>query len=236
MVPSGPTPDPVPAEYARPALMRGLEIEALTGVNPYKFGLIGSTDSDTGLPTASETNFAGKGQKNSRPESRSKPTGIGSSRGWDMGAAGLVAVWAPKFVVQALKDPDGANLDRVQIVKAWANGGGKVHEQVFDVAWSDDREQLPNGSLSPVGNTVDLATGEYTNTIAAAELNATWSDPSFDPAESALYYARVREIPTPRYSLLDAIALGASVNKTDHLATLQKRAYSSPIWYSPQPK
>ncbi len=294
MIPSGPTPDPVAAEYVRTALKRGLEIEARTGVNPYKFGLIGSTDSHTTLSTASETNFSGKGQKDSRPELRSSPTGLGSSRGWDMGAAGLVAAWAaensrqaifdafkrrevyattgtrislrfhaaadegavdtaqgavppnavpmggeistastPVFLVQALKDPEGANLDRIQIVKAWVDADGQSHEQVFDIAWSGDREPDNDGKLPAVGNTVDLATGKYKNTIGAAELNATWRDPSFNAGESALYYVRVLEIPTPRYSLLDAIALGIDVAETGRPATLQERAYSSPIWVSP---
>lgn len=297
MIPSGPTPDPVAAEYVRAALRRGLEIEARTGVNPYKFGMIGSTDSHTGLSTASETAFAGKGQKDSRPELRSKPTGLGSSRGWDMGAAGLVAAWAtantreaifdafkrrqvyattgtritlrffaasdielgkltadivppdaapmgseisaaadssPYFLVQALKDPDGANLDRAQIVKGWVDSTGETHEQVFDVAWSGEREMSLDGKLPPVGNTVDLSSGRYTNTIGAPELSAVWSDPDFDRSQSAFYYVRVLEIPTPRYSLLDAIALGIDVADTGRPATLQERAYSSPIWLSPQ--
>ncbi|MCP4300989.1 MAG: DUF3604 domain-containing protein [Gammaproteobacteria bacterium] len=295
MIPSGPTPDPVAAEYIRAALKRGLEIEAQTGVNPYKFGMIGSTDSHTGLSTASETAFAGKGQKDSRPDLRSRPTGLGSSRGWDMGAAGLVAAWAsensreaifdafkrrevyattgtrislrffattdieatevapdvipqysvpmgseirgtgePVFLVQALKDPDGANLDRVQIVKGWIDSDGQSHEQVFDVAWSGDRQPGTDGKLPPVGNTVDLATGKYTNTIGETQLNVVWTDPGFDAEQPAFYYVRVLEIPTPRYSLLDAIALGLDVEETGRPATLQERAYSSPIWYSPK--
>lgn len=297
MIPSGPTPDPVAAEYVRAALKRGLEIEARTGVNPYKFGLIGSTDSHTGLSTASESAFAGKGQKDARPDLRANPTGLGSSRGWDMGAAGLVAAWAPEntraaifdafkrrevyattgtritlrffathdlelgkltsdaippnavpmggetgaaaeggpfFLVQALKDPEGANLDRVQIVKGWIDSSGQAQERIYEVAWSGDRKTNPDGKLPPVGNTVDLASGRYTNTIGAPELKAVWSDPNFDRDQSAFYYVRVLEIPTPRYSLLDAIALGIDVAETGRPATLQERAYSSPIWYSPQ--
>ncbi len=300
MIPSGPTPEPVEAEYARPALKRGLEIEAKTGVNPYRFGMIGSTDSHTGLSTASETNFAGKGQKDSRPELRSKPTGLGSSRGWDMGAAGLVAAWAPEntrqaifdafkrrevyattgtriglrffagaeltqaqladasypssayevgvpmggelsggkdapgFLVHAMKDPEGANLDRVQIIKGWIDEDGQAQERIFDVVWSGDRKLDGQGRLPAVGNTVDLKTGEYTNDIGAVELKTVWRDPQFDPSQSAFYYVRVLEIPTPRYSLLDAIALGVDVAETGRPATLQERAYSSPIWVVPE--
>ncbi|MDH3362311.1 MAG: DUF3604 domain-containing protein [Gammaproteobacteria bacterium] len=294
MIPSGPTPDPVAAEYVRAALKRGLEIEARTGVNPYKFGMIGSTDSHTGLSTADETAFAGKGQKDARPDLRSNPTGLGSSRGWDMGAAGLVAAWAsensreaifeafkrrqvyattgtrislrffatidgdaseitpdvipegsvpmggeisaigePVFMVHALKDPEGANLDRVQIIKGWIDSDGQSHERVFDVAWSGERQPGADGKLPPVGSTVDLATGRYTNSIGEAQLSVVWTDPGFDAEQSAFYYVRVLEIPTPRYSLLDAIALGINVAETGRPATLQERAYSSPIWYSP---
>jgi hypothetical protein len=294
MIPSGPTPDPVAAEYVRAALKRGLEIEARTGVNPYKFGMIGSTDSHTGLSTADETAFAGKGQKDARPDLRSNPTGLGSSRGWDMGAAGLVAAWAsensreaifeafkrrevyattgsrislrffatmdrdaseitpdvipegsvpmggeisaigePVFIVQALKDPEGANLDCIQIIKGWIDSDGQSHERVFDVVWSGERQPGADGKLPPVGSTVDLATGRYTNSIGETQLSVVWTDPRFDAEQSAFYYVRVLEIPTPRYSLLDAIALGIDVAETGRPATLQERAYSSPIWYSP---
>ncbi|MEM9494901.1 MAG: DUF3604 domain-containing protein [Pseudomonadota bacterium] len=299
MIPSGPTPDPVAAEYVRPALKRGLEIEKKTGVNPYKFGMIGSTDSHTGLSTAEERSFAGKGQKDSKPGIRAEKTGLGSSRGWDMGAAGLVGVWAPEntrqsifdafkrrevyattgtrialrffagaglseadlgaatypdnlykkgvsmggditgagaapqFIVHATKDPDGANLDRVQIIKGWVDEDGASHEKIFEAGWAGDRALDADGKLPAVGDTVDRKTGAYENSIGAAELKLHWRDPEFKPGQSAFYYARVLEIPTPRYSLLDAIALGIDVADTGRPATLQERAYSSPIWYSP---
>lgn len=299
MLPDGPRPDPAASEYVRSALRRGLEIEQRTGVNPYQFGLIGSTDSHTGLTTSSETAFAGKGQKDSRPGSRGDKTGLGSSRGWDMGAAGLVAVWSPEntrqaifdafkrrevyattgtritlrmlageglstdvlanvdtlttasanatrmggeingpatpqILVHALKDPDGANLDRVQIIKGWVDETGTTHETVYNAAWSDDRALDADGNLPPVGNTVDVSTGTYDNTIGAIELSALWTDPDFDAAQSAFYYVRVLEIPTPRYSLLNVLALGIDLAETGRPATLQERAYSSPIWYRPQ--
>ncbi|MBT3430163.1 MAG: DUF3604 domain-containing protein [Proteobacteria bacterium] len=297
MIPSGPRPEPVEAEYARPALLGGLEIGAKTGVNPFQFGMIGSTDSHTGLSTSSESAFAGKGQKDARPEDRSNPTGLGSSKGWDMGAAGLVAVWAeentreaifaafkrrevyattgtrislrffagsqlgaddlkagvypdtayahsvpmggevsgeePHFIVHAMKDPVGANLDRIQIVKGWLDADGTANEQVFDVAWSGERSPGPDGTLPPVGNSVDLKTGAYSNDIGTGDLKALWRDPTFDPGQSAFYYVRVLEIPTPRYSLLDAIELDRDVAETGRPPTLQERAYSSPIWYVP---
>ena len=298
MLPDGPTPQPVASEYARSGLKRGLEIEKTTGVNPYKFGMIGSTDSHTGLSTSSETAFAGKGQKDSRPELRGNKTGLGKSRGWDMGAAGLVAVWAPqnnrqsifaafkrkevyattgtrislrvlsgddlsledlkdqsslatayktatpmggeiggnkapKILVQALKDPDGANLDRIQIVKGWVDKDEKAHERVFDAAWSGKRELTADGKLPAVGNSVDLKTGKYQNNIGAAQLSILWQDPEFEASQSAFYYVRVLEIPTPRYSLLNALVLGIGVSETGRPAFLQERAYSSPIWFSP---
>jgi len=128
-----------------------------------------------------------------------------------------------------MKDPNGANLDRVQIVKGWLKADGSTAEKVYDVALSDGRQ---DGS-QPVGNTVDLTTGKYSNTIGASDFTAVWRDPDFDPGQRAFYYARVLEIPTPRYSLLDAIALGIDVRETGRPATIQERVYSSPIWYTP---
>jgi hypothetical protein len=296
LTPDGRTPDPTAADYLRSGLKRGLELEAGIGVNPYKVGMIGSTDSHTGISAVEETNFAGKSQHDARPEQRSHPTGLGSSKGWDMGAAGYVGVWAtentrqalvdafkrkevyastgprirlrffggfdfsapdaeakdiaavgyakgvpmggdlkasarrvPTFLIAAAKDPNGANLDRIQIVKGWLGEDGKAGETVYDVALSDDRT---DGS-KPVGNTVNLETGHYTNSIGDAELASVWSDPDFDAAQPAFYYVRVLEIPTPRYSLLDSIALGIDWKETNRPATLQERAYSSPIWYTP---
>ncbi len=296
LTPDGRTPDPTQADYLRSGLKRGLELEAKIGLNPFKVGMIGSTDSHTGMSAVEETNFAGKSQHDARPEQRSHPTGLGSSKGWDMGAAGYVGVWAtentrralvdafkrkevyastgprirlrffggfefkaadaqsadlaaagyrkgvpmgsdlkadgnkaPSFLVAAGKDPNGANLDRLQIVKGWLGKDGEAREKVYDVALSDGRS---DGSR-PVGNTVDLQTGQYANTIGDAELATVWIDPDFDASQHAFYYLRVLEIPTPRYSLLDAIALGIDWRDTKRPATIQERAYSSPIWYTP---
>jgi hypothetical protein len=286
--------------YARSALLRGLAVENRIGSNPYKFGMIGSTDSHTGLASAEENNFHGKMALDSTPENKAKEIVPGTS-GWDMGAAGLVAVWAeentraslfdamrrkevyatsgpriglrffggwdfseadfdggdiatagysrgtpmggelsgaaggqaPTFLVMAIKDPVEANLDRIQIVKGWLDESGGVQEKVFDLAWSGDRQQGADGKVPAVGNTVDLKTGTYSNTIGATELAAAWADPEFDPGLPAFYYVRVLQIPTPRHTLLDAIALGIDPAVTGHPATIQDRAYSSPIWYSP---
>ncbi|RLQ22373.1 DUF3604 domain-containing protein [Seongchinamella sediminis] len=296
LTPDGRTPDPTEGDYVRAAFKRGLAWEEQLGVNPFKAGVIGSTDSHTGMSAAEEDNFAGKGQHDSRPGLRPKLTGIGGSRGWDMGAAGYAAVWAtensrqaifeafqrrevyattgpritlrffggfafeqadtrardlagtgyrkgvpmggdlagsddqaPGFLVAAFKDPNGANLDRVQIVKGWLREDGTTAEKVYDVALSDGRA---DGAVM-VGNTVDLETGSYSNSIGASDFTVLWKDPDFDPAQRAFYYARVLEIPTPRHSLLDAIALGLDVAETGHPATIQERVYSSPIWYTP---
>lgn len=137
-----------------------------------------------------------------------------------------------KFLVAAMKDPDGANLDRVQIIKGWLDGEGNTHEKVFDVAWSDDRKPDSNGKLPPVGNTVNLDTAEYTNTIGAPELRGVFVDPDFDPEQKAFYYVRTLEIPTPRWTLYDKVRLGAKID-ADVPLTVQERAFSSPIWYTP---
>jgi len=296
------TPDPTDADYVRSGMKRGLSLEAQLGANPYKFGVIGSSDSHTGLSAVEETAFAGKSKIDAFPGTRGGSSGLGGAKGWDMGAAGFVAVWAsensrqgiyeafkrrevyastgpritlrffggfefgkadlkvrdlaalgyrkgvpmggdlsraapakpPTFMVAAARDPLAANLDRIQIVKGWVDADGKTHERIYDVAVSDGRRIGDDGRcMTPVGNTVDLATGKYTNSVGAAELAAVWRDPHFDPAQRALYYARVLEIPTPRYSLLDSIALGQPVENTGRPATIQERVYGSPIWYTP---
>jgi hypothetical protein len=140
---------------------------------------------------------------------------------------------APTFMVYALRDPIGANLDRIQIVKGWMESNGKLREKVYDVAWSGDRKPGADGRLPPVGNTVDLQAANYTNTIGAAELATVWTDPDFDPKERAFYYTRVLEIPTPRWVLYDRLRLGAEIPK-DAPLTHQERAYTSPIWYTPE--
>jgi hypothetical protein len=142
---------------------------------------------------------------------------------------------APTFLVAAMKDPQGANLDRVQVVKGWVEADGNTQERIYDVAVSDGRSIGADGRCATaVGNTVDLNTGQYRNDIGAAELHTVWRDPHFDPAQRAFYYARVLEIPTPRYSLLDSIALGKPWEDTGRPATIQERVYGSPIWYTPQ--
>ena len=139
---------------------------------------------------------------------------------------------APGFLVYALRDPMGANLDRVQIVKGWLGADGKAREEVYDVAWSDGRKPGPDGRLPPVGDTVDLSVPSWTNTIGASELGAVWSDPDFDPGQRAFYYARVIEIPTPRWTAYDRVKFRLDLPKEIPLKT-QERAYTSPIWYTP---
>jgi len=289
-----------PGDFARAALRRGLELEAKVGVNPYKFGMIGSTDAHTGMSSAEEDNFHGKTAFDSTPANTFATFLDIKGFGADMSASGMAGVWAesnnrraifeafqrkevyattgprmrlrffggwgysdkaarakdlvqqgygggvpmggdltkapegkaPRFLVYAIKDPVGANLDRVQVVKGWLDENGTSHEKVYDVAWSDDRLRA-DGSLKPVGNTVDLATGRYTNEIGAADLSTVWQDPDFDSTVRAFYYIRVLQIPTPRHTLYNAIALAMDPEKTGHPPTIQERAYSSPIWYTP---
>jgi hypothetical protein len=299
------TPEMLPYEYAREALKNGLVLEERLGTNPYKFGMVGSTDSHTALSTAEEDNFFGKhaGSEPS-PERMLHPftkTELGGFEGWQTTASGRAAVWAtentreaifdamarkevyattgprmlvrffggwdftaddlnsrqpafhgyekgvpmggdlrprdgggaPTFMVYALRDPIGANLDRIQIVKGWLDANGATQEKVYDVAWSDDREPAADGTLPPVGNTVDIAAANWTNTIGASELGAVWTDPEFAPDQRAFYYARVIEIPTPRWIVYDAFRFGVEIPEgaqTIH----QERAYTSPIWYAPE--
>ena len=144
---------------------------------------------------------------------------------------------APTFAVWAMKDPESGNLDRIQIVKVWANpANGLPMEKIHDVAWSDDRKPDPEtGKLPPVGNTVDVKKATYTNDIGDTQLSAVWTDPDFDPANSAAYYVRVLEIPTPRWSTYDSVKTGLPVPEGIP-ATIQERAWSSPIWYTPEAK
>ena len=291
---------PRSGDYVRSALMTGLQLEAKVGINPFQFGLIGSTDSHAGLSTADENNFAGKMATDSTPET-SRWAALGAAvTGWHMSASGLAAVWAedntreailgamlrretyattgprirvrfyggwdlsaedlqagergspaparlvpmggeipstdggdaPTFLVVAAKDPAGANLDRVQIVKGWLDAQGEAREQVFDVVWSGDRQPGVDGRLPVVGNTVDTRTARYDNSIGAAELAVVWRDPAFAAEHSAFYYVRVLEIPTPRHSLYDALALGMEAPDVGP-SVIQERAYTSPIWYHP---
>ena len=290
------------ADYIRPALKRGLSIGQQVGVNPYKFGLIGSTDAHTGLSTSEEGNFWGKMASDSTPETKERLGVQMRSNGWNMSASGIAAVWAkentreaiyaafkrkevyatsgprlrvqmfagwdfpegaessesfsvigsqfgvpmggdltagdndgkaPVFLLRAVKDPLGANLDRLQVVKGWVDSAGQQQEKVYNVAWSDDRQLDASGNLSPVGNTVNLSSGRYDNSIGQPEFSLRWTDPDFDPQQSAFYYVRVLQIPTPRNGLLDSLALELD-EPPRGAKTIQERAYSSPIWYQPQ--
>jgi hypothetical protein len=293
-------------EYARSALRLGLGLEEEFGTNPFKFGMIGSTDSHTGLATAEEDNFFGKvAAMEPNPERLSKAFVNNAETGltvmeWEVVSSGYAAVWArentreaifdamkrrevyattgprmivrlfggfdfvpedamsrspavagytkgvpmggdlhtdpdgraPGFLVVALRDPIGANLDRYQIIKGWLDAEGETHEQVYDVAWSGDRQPGPDGKLPPVGDTVDVANATWTNTIGAPELIAVWTDPDFDPAQRAFYYGRVIEIPTPRWTAYDAKYFGTEPLPETRMKS-QERAYTSPIWYTP---
>jgi len=143
---------------------------------------------------------------------------------------------APTFAVWALKDPNSGNLDRIQIIKGWYRPDGQPQEQVYDVAWSDGRKvDSKTGKLPPVGNTVDIRKATYKNTIGDSQLSAVWTDPDFEASQHAVYYARVIEIPTPRWTTYDAAKLGVEPPASVP-ATLQERAWSSPIWYTPAPE
>lgn len=299
------TPDMLAGNYIREALKRGISLEQKLGVNPYAFGLIGSTDSHTALATGDEDNFFGKHTGNEPAiKDRALHTqnlGTTSGRfGWHYLAGGYAAAWArgntraeifdafkrrevyattgprmvlrvfggfdftakdwdgdwvragykrgvpmggelsdggkaPSFLISALKDPDGANLDRVQVVKGWVDAAGNMHEQVYDVVWSDMDTRVKSGGKVPaVGDTVDRKTAKYTNTIGTAELRAAWTDPDYRAGQRAFYYVRVLEIPTPRWTLFDMVRFGIKLPK-DALddAVAQERAYSSPIWLKP---
>jgi hypothetical protein len=156
----------------------------------------------------------------------------GYRNGVPMGGTIEKAAKAPTFTVWATKDPNGANLDRIQIIKGMVDANGEPDDKVIDVVWSGDRKQGSDGKLPPVGNTVDVTRATYANTIGSAELMGSWTDPDFDPKQHALYYVRVLEIPTPRWTTYDAVR-----NKLELLpdvpAAIQERAWTSPIWYLP---
>ena len=293
-------------EYARAALKNGLKLEAKLGINPYKFGMVGSTDSHTGLATAEEENFFGKHSgKEPHADRWEKLVGnFGDIKyyGWEQVSSGYAAVWAtentraaifdamkrkevyattgprmlvrffggwefteqdaqnrlpadigyskgvpmggdlhkapqgksPTFLVAALRDPVGANLDRIQIIKGWLGKDGKTNEKVYDVVWGDADKRQPgaDGKLPSVGNTVDVANALWTNTIGDPELITVWQDPDFDPTLNAFYYARVIEIPTPRWTAYDAKRFGVKMSDDIPMITTE-RAYTSPIWYTP---
>jgi len=164
-----------------------------------------------------------------------QPARIGYAKGVPMGGdlSGAPQGKAPTFLVAALKDPIGANLDRYQIVKGWLDKGGKLQEKVYDVAWSAGRRPDASGKLPPVGSTVDVASATFSNTIGAPELISVWRDPDFDPTLAAFYYGRVLEIPTPRWTAYDVKRFG-NTPVPGTAMTVIERAYTSPIWYTPK--
>jgi hypothetical protein len=304
------TPEMLPKEYAREALKRGLLYEKELGTNPWKFGLIGSTDSHTALSDATENNFFGKvaAVEPTADPVRFEEIIVGrfnepdfQIRHWEGAAAGLAAVWSrentreaifdalerkevyattgtrlrirvfggfgysetdlersnfaeygyengvpmggdladagegqvPGFLVRAVRDPDGANLDRVQMVKGWLNADGSLSEKVHDIAWSGGREPDTDGKIPPVGNTVDGQDASYTNAIGTPFLETFWEDPDFDASLRAFYYVRVIEIPTPNWLTFDRKLLGVEL-PAEAQEWIDERAYTSPIWYTPR--
>lgn len=305
------TPAMWPREYAREAYKRGLAYEQKLGANPFKFGMIGSTDSHTSIPSTEENNFFGKvslAEPSANPHyrfneviiARANPDPTKKIRHWRAAAGGLAAIWshentraalwdamkrketyattgtrlkvrvfagwdfaktdldrsdfaengydggvpmggdlyaapsgkAPNFLVRAVRDPDGANLDRVQIIKGWLDESGETLEKIYDVAVSDNREPGKNGKYPPVGSTVNLEDVTYTNAIGDPFLQAFWMDPDFDPQQRAFYYVRVIEIPTPKWIAYDAKVFGVDLPEGAD-PVHQERAYTSPIWYTP---
>jgi hypothetical protein len=295
-------------EYARSALQLGLKLEAKTGVNPFKFGMIGSTDAHTSVATTREDNYFGKFSQTEPAPERYKHYVIKSlvddklsTLSSEEVASGLAGVWArentreaifdammrkevyattgsrilvrvfagwdfkadeverpdfakrgyangvpmggdltkapagkaPAFMIRALRDPDNANLDRIQVIKGWLDKSGKMQERIYDVAVSDGRKIGADGRCkTPVGNTTDVSDASYTNTIGDPLLTAHWVDPDFNPKQRAVYYVRVLEIPKPRWSAYDQKRFG--IKMPDNVPmTVQDRAYTSPIWYTP---
>ena len=297
-------------EYARSALKVGLELEASLGTNPFKFGVVGATDTHTALSTTREENNFGKTSIMEPSEDRWSDQVVPDPEGTGTGtyefetiASGLQGVWArentresvwdamkrketyattgsrimvrvfagwdfveadvqrpdfakigyldgvpmggdlskapddkaPKLMIRALRDPDGANLDRVQVIKGWLDGAGKLHERVYDVAVSGDRKIDPKSGRckTAVGDTADPKTATFTNSIGDVHLMGFWKDPDFDASERAFYYVRVIEIPTPRWTTHDAVFYGLELPEGVP-ASQQDRAYTSPIWYTPK--
>jgi hypothetical protein len=185
-------------------------------------------------PRISVRMFAGWGFT---PEDAASPdlAAIGYAGGVPMGGelSGPVAADGPRLLVSAMKDPVGANLDRIQVIKGWVDAEGASHEKIFNVAWAGDRVLAADGALPAVGNTVDPASASYSNDIGASQLAVVWEDPQFDPQQAAFYYVRILQIPTPRHSQYDAVALGLE-RADDFPAAIQERAYTSPVWYTPQ--
>jgi len=299
------TPESYGGSYTREALKRGLEFTLKVGANPFKFGVIGSTDSHTSLATADEDNFFGKhsGSELNNEGRALKPLNMGTREGrfgWHYISSGYAAVWAtsntreaifdammrrevyattgprmqvrffggfdfaeedtsdlvktgyakgvpmggdltggdgkaPSFLISATMDPESASLDRIQVVKGWVDASGKSREKIYDVSWgkSDTRKVSADGRLAPVGNSVDLTTGKWDNSIGAPELVTFWQDPDFNADQNAFYYVRVLEIPTPTWPVYDALKFSMTL-PDDVIKIQQERAYSSPIWYTPK--
>ena len=293
-------------EYTRSALKLGLKLEQQFGINPYKFGVVGSSDAHTGLSAMEEDNFFGKTTPQEPSAERLNEVFVNNPKtgikimDWEVLASGYAAVWAnentresiwdamarkevysttgsrplvrffggwefekadatsrspaavgyakgvpmggdlrtapagksPTFLVAALKDPIGGNLDRIQIIKGWMDASGELQERIYDAVWGGDRKPGADGKLPPVGNTVDVPNASWTNTIGATELIAVWTDPAFDPRQRAFYYARVIEIPTPRWTAYDAKYYGVKPPAGARMI-IQERAIASPIWYTP---
>jgi hypothetical protein len=292
-------------EYLREGLKSGLKVEQDLGANPFKYGIVGGTDTHNGLSAIEEdNNFSKMPDMEPRPDrwdSTFMKRGELQIKGWESSASGIAAVWAlentrasiwdamkrretyatsgpritvrffggfdfvpadaqtrspaiagyskgvpmggdlkrapggkaPSFLVAALRDPLSGNLDRIQVVKGWLDKSGKPREKIYDVVWSEPGKRKVNaGKLTPVGNTVDVASAQWTNTIGASELITVWKDPAFDPAAKAFYYARVLEIPTPRWTAYDAAYFKVKMPKEVSMTTVE-RAWTSPIWYSP---
>jgi hypothetical protein len=160
---------------------------------------------------------------------------IGYTKGVPMGGDlfNAPAGASPRFLVRALKDPDGANLDRIQVIKGWRDERGELHEKIYNVALSDGRAPGSDGTVEPVGSTVDIENASYTNSIGDPELAVVWTDPDFDADELAFYYVRVLEIPTPRWTAYDAKHYGLTDLPDNIPMVTQDRAYTSPIWYTP---
>jgi hypothetical protein len=300
------TKDMLEFEYARSGLKLGLMLEEKLGTNPYKFGMVGSSDAHTGLAAMEEENFFGKTTPQEPSPERLTATFMNNAKtgvrimDWEVSASGYAAVWAnentresiwdamqrketyattgsrlivrffggwdfakadaatrspaatgyskgvpmggdlraapagkaPTFLVAALRDPIGANLDRIQIIKGWMDAKGELHEKIYDVVWSGDRKPDAKGKLPSVGSSVDVANATWTNTIGGPELITVWKDPDFDAKQRAFYYARVIEIPTPRWTAYDAKRFGVKPAAGTRM-TITERAYTSPIWYTP---
>jgi len=160
---------------------------------------------------------------------------VGYRKGVPMGSdlAAAPRGKAPTLLIHAAKDPAGANLDRLQVIKGWLDAEGNAQENIYDVAWAGERQPDASGKVPAIGSTVDEETATYSNSIGSTQLATVWTDPDFDPAQAAFYYVRVLEIPTPRQSLYDAVALGIEVAVTKYPASIQERAFSSPVWYTP---